>query len=262
MEKSKMVAVTKRVVTSLILAPVVLGCVFLGSPVINVLVLLCGALLAWEWAHMVPNQNNVVYALAYLFSLAVAVLVNDAVTILWVMALTALFVWYKAIGEQHRKLLTLGVVYITLGLGAVIWLFNCVGVPTTIWFILAIWSVDIGGYVVGCSLKGPKLAPKISPNKTWAGLGGGILFSVLVSVAYAYWLGTKEAALAFALLGVFLAIIEQAGDLIESAIKRHLGLKDSSNLIPGHGGIFDRIDGMIFAAPAVALLFQYGLLYL
>ena len=259
MEKSKTVAVMKRIVTSLILAPVVLGAVLLGSPFVNILVLVSGALLSWEWAKMVPNQNNSVYALSYMTSLAVAALLNNAFAILWVMCGAAALVWYKARNEEHRKLLTLGVPYITLGLGAIVWLFNCVGVPTTLWFVLVIWSVDVGGYLVGCSLKGPKLAPKISPNKTWAGLGGGMLFAVIVSVVYAYIISDGQACLAFGLLGALIGVIEQTGDLIESAIKRYLGLKDSSDLIPGHGGIFDRIDGMIFSAPVVVLLFQYGL---
>lgn len=262
MEKSKQVTVTKRVVTSLLMAPVVLGGVFLGEPALNILVLVCAAMLAWEWAQMVPNQKPSVYSLSYLASVAVAIWVKDPTTILWVMCGATALVWYKASNEKHRKLLTLGVPYITLGLGSLVWLFNCVGVLTTLWFVLAIWSIDVGGYLVGCSVKGPKLAPKISPNKTWSGLAGGMLFSIIVSVVYAYLLGDAQACLAFALLGALLAVVEQTGDLVESAIKRYLGLKDSSDLIPGHGGIFDRIDGMIFAAPFVALLFQFGLKFM
>ena len=199
MEKSKTVTVMKRIVTSLILAPVVLGAVLLGSPFVNILVLVSGALLSWEWAKMVPNQNNSVYALSYMTSLAVAALLNNAFAILWVMCGAVALVWYKVRNEEHRKLLTLGVLYITLCLGAIVWLFNCVGVPTTIWFVLVIWSVDVGGYLVGCSLKGPKLAPKISPNKTWSGLMGGMLFAVLVSVVYAYIISGGQACLAFGL---------------------------------------------------------------
>jgi len=153
-----------------------------------------------------------------------------------------LLVRFKAANENHRRLLTLGVPYITLGIGSLIWLFNMAGALTTLWFILVIWSVDTGGYLVGCNLKGPKLAPKISPNKTWSGLLGGMVFAAAVSVAYSYWLGSREAYVAFALLGMIIAVVEQIGDLVESSIKRYLGLKDSSNLIPGHGGIFDRID--------------------
>ena len=86
------------------------------------------------------------------------------------------------------------------------------------------------------------------------------MFAAAVSVGYSHWLCSQQAYLAFALFGMIIAVVEQMGDLIESSIKRHLGLKDSSNLIPGHGGIFDRIDGMIFAAPLVALVLRYGFL--
>ena len=136
------------------------------------------------------------------------------------------------------------------------------GLALSLWILAAAKFSDVGAYVIGAAFGRRKMSPDISPNKTWAGLGGGMLFAVFVSIVYAYWLGSKDSVLAFALLGAFVAIIEQIGDLIESAIKRYLGLKDSSNLIPGHGGIFDRIDGMIFAAPFVAFLFQYGLLYM
>ena len=133
----------------------------------------------------------------------------------------------------------------------------------TLWFIFMVWGVDIGGYIIGSALKGPKLAPHISPNKTWSGLIGGVILAVSVSFIYMY--ATKHIfdlpmplneQLRFAQLGAFIAVVAQIGDLIESAIKRYLGVKDSSNLIPGHGGIFDRIDGLIFAAPIVYCYFS------
>lgn len=259
MEKSKASAIMKRVLTSLVLAPLVLWAVYSGSPMINLLALTGGALLAWEWANMIPNAKASVYSVMYLVPLSLAVLTTDVTVIALVTVAVTLLVWLKAANENHRRLLTLGVPYITLGIGSLIWLFNLAGALTTLWFILVIWSVDTGGYLVGCNLKGPKLAPKISPNKTWSGLLGGMVFAAAVSVAYSYWLGSREAYVAFALLGMIIAVVEQIGDLVESSIKRYLGLKDSSNLIPGHGGIFDRIDGLIFAAPLVALLFKYGL---
>lgn len=260
MEKTKAAAIVKRIVTSLILAPVVLWAVYCGSPVINLLALTGGALLAWEWAAMVPNGKASVYGIIYTVSVATAVLTSSAPVIATVILAATLLVWLKAGEEKHRRLLTLGVPYISLGIGSLVWLFNLVGAYTTIWFVLVIWSVDIGGYLVGSNVKGPKLAPKISPNKTWSGLLGGMVFAAAVSVGYSHWLGSQQADLAFALFGMIIAVVEQMGDLIESSIKRHLGLKDSSNLIPGHGGIFDRIDGMIFAAPLVALVLRYGFL--
>ena len=188
-------------------------------------------------------------------------------------ALTTLFVFIKAKEEQHRKLLTLGVPYISIGVGALYWiyyLFDTFGsIPgekgsfvMTLWFMLMVWGVDIGGYIVGSSLKGPKLAPKISPNKTWSGLVGGVVLAVAVSFIYMFTVKNifnlpmpLSEQLKFAQLGAMIAIVAQIGDLAESAIKRHLGVKDSSSLIPGHGGVFDRIDGLIFAAPIVYCYF-------
>ena len=260
MEKSKSTALVKRVVTALIMAPLALVVIALGYPTLYIMTLVLGALLAWEWSNMVPNQKPAVYGIAYVVPLAVSIMIFSSWAAWAVILATTLFVWLKAGNEEHRKLLTLGVPYISIGVGSLIWLFNMVGAPTTIWFVVVVWCVDIGGYVVGCNLKGPKLAPKISPNKTWSGLCGGILFAVLASIGYSALLGSQEAYLAFALLGALIAVIEQVGDLVESMIKRSLGLKDSSNLIPGHGGVFDRIDGLIFAAPFVVLLFRYGFL--
>ena len=120
---------------------------------------------------------------------------------------------------------------------------------------------DIGGYVFGCSLKGPKLAPKISPNKTWAGLLGGIFLAVVISYGICWYFDAGAVVNAYITMAAALAVIAQIGDLIESAIKRHLGLKDSSNIIPGHGGIFDRVDGLIFAAPFALLILRNLVLF-
>lgn len=163
-------------------------------------------------------------------------------------------------GEERRNLLTLGVPYISVGIGSLIWLFGTVGFVTTLWFLIMVWCVDIGGYVVGCNLKGPKLAPKISPNKTWSGLIGGVVFSVAASVVFSHLFSLHANALFYAVFGGVIAVIAQIGDLVESYIKRSIGIKDSSNLIPGHGGVFDRVDGLIFTAPLVALWFKFGLM--
>ena len=260
MEKTKAAAIVKRIVTSLILAPVVLWAVYCGSPVINLLALTGGALLAWEWAAMVPNGKASVYGIIYTVSVATAVLTSSAPVIATVILAATLLVWLKAGEEKHRRLLTLGVPYISLGIGSLVWLFNLVGAYTTIWFVLVIWSVDIGGYLVGSNVKGPKLAPKISPNKTWSGLIGGVVFSVAASVVFSHLFSLHANALFYAVFGGVIAVIAQIGDLVESYIKRSIGIKDSSNLIPGHGGVFDRVDGLIFTAPLVALWFKFGLM--
>jgi phosphatidate cytidylyltransferase len=120
-------------------------------------------------------------------------------------------------------------------------------------FILPIIAVDVGAYFAGRAIGGPKIAPKISPAKTWAGLGGGALLASLVGVAVeladfgpASAPGTSAFALGMAVLsGVLIAVIAQAGDFFESWMKRRAGVKDSGNLIPGHGGLLDRLDGFL-----------------
>lgn len=256
MEKSKRISLIKRVVSTIVLAPVVLGAIVNGWDSLALLAAVVSALLSWEWASMVPNKKSAVYTAAYLFAAACAIFYANVEYSFAIMFGTALFVWYKAKDEEHRRLLTCGVPYIVLGVGSLVWLYVLFGQVITLWFVLAVWSVDIGGYVVGSTVKGPKLAPSISPNKTWSGLFGGMLFSMLTSVAIAYYF-SRGAYADFMILGAILAVVAQCGDLLESKVKRYLNIKDSSNLIPGHGGIFDRVDGLIFAAPFVLVIFLF-----
>ena len=260
MAKTELTSLQKRILTSLIMIPIVIGALQSGHPYVDILVFIVGAMLSWEWAHMVPNRNAPFYATAYTASLSAAVLLNCPAAVAALVAGASLLVWFKARGEERRNLLTLGVPYISVGIGSLIWLFGTVGFVTTLWFLIMVWCVDIGGYVVGCNLKGPKLAPKISPNKTWSGLIGGVVFSVAASVVFSHLFSLHANALFYAVFGGVIAVIAQIGDLVESYIKRSIGIKDSSNLIPGHGGVFDRVDGLIFTAPLVALWFKFGLM--
>lgn len=262
MEKSKKSSLVKRTVTALVLAPATLALIYLGHPYLNALALVAGAMLSWEWDNMVPHRGSTVYVVCYVTALAAAVLMTCPLMIALIIAGATLLVWVKARGEGRRNLLTLGVPYIAVGIGSLVWLYNTVGFVTTIWFVFMVWGVDVGAYLVGSTLKGPKLAPKISPNKTWSGLIGGMLFSVLLSIAFSYFFGAFANYAFYAILGAVIAVIAQIGDLFESHIKRSLGIKDSSNLIPGHGGVFDRVDGLIFSAPFVVLLFKYGMMFL
>ena len=256
MEKSKLNSLLKRAISALVLAPVVVGAILYGWSSTGCLLLFISALLAWEWATMVPNKNQIVYALAYMMAAACTVSFASIAYTLLIMFGVCCFIALKAKGESYRKLLVLGVPYITLGVGSLVWFYVIFGTLLTLWLIVSVWAVDIGGYVVGSTLKGPKLAPRISPHKTWSGLGGAILFSVLISMLFAHLFYGDEYR-SFAILGAVLAIIAQCGDLLESKVKRYLGVKDSSNLIPGHGGIFDRIDGLLFAAPFMLIIFIF-----
>ncbi len=145
--------------------------------------------------------------------------------------------------------------YALAALVALLWLRHqpVLGRETVIWIIACIWATDVGAYFVGASAGGAKLAPRISPSKTWSGLIGGMASAAAVSAAmgFVFGLGTT---LSLALIGACLAVVGQLGDLAESAAKRGAGVKDSGNLIPGHGGLLDRVDGLVAALAVVALV--------
>lgn len=127
------------------------------------------------------------------------------------------------------------------------------GIATVVWILLVVWGSDSGGYIVGKSIGGPKLAPRISPNKTWSGFFGGLIFAMAAGLAVGVWIG-EGSYLSLVLVSAGLSVVSQMGDLVESSVKRHFGVKDFSSLIPGHGGVFDRFDGLLFVLMAAGLL--------
>lgn len=129
---------------------------------------------------------------------------------------------------------------------------NAIGLAAVLLVFAVTWGADILAYFSGRAIGGPKLAPVISPNKTWAGFFGGIVGSVALSAAVAIWAGYR-AGVAFIVFSAVLSVISQVGDLFESWLKRRFGAKDSGGAIPGHGGVMDRVDGMVFAAAAAWL---------
>lgn len=131
------------------------------------------------------------------------------------------------------------------------------GFALTLWTLAIVWATDIGAYFAGRAIGGPKLAPAISPAKTWAGLLGGVLLALVVGAALTSRFGLPSACL---WLGAPLAILSQIGDLFESWLKRRAGVKDSGNILPGHGGVLDRLDGVVPVASVMGLLLWTGLL--
>ncbi|WP_188659401.1 phosphatidate cytidylyltransferase [Sphingomonas metalli] len=125
------------------------------------------------------------------------------------------------------------------------------GLLLTLWALSLVWATDIGAFFTGRTLGGPKLAPRISPAKTWSGLLGGIGLALIVALALYRWEGLP---LRLVVATPLLAILAQAGDLYESAVKRRAGVKDSGNILPGHGGVLDRLDGVVPVAPMAAIV--------
>lgn len=147
------------------------------------------------------------------------------------------------------------ILYSLAAVVALLWLRHqpAFGRETILWIVACVWATDIGGYFVGSYAGGAKLAPSISPGKTWSGLVGGASATAVVSALVGLAVGAGE-TLTLALTGVGIALVAQTGDLLESAQKRRAGVKDSGRLIPGHGGILDRIDGLIAALVFIALI--------
>jgi len=246
-----------RVVSALVLAPVVLAGFYAGSPYSDMLILAAGGIAVWEWTricrHMVWD-GIVNLAIAVVLAALAAAATGFYAIAAWTIGAGALAVALAATrrGAADAGWLGLGVAYLALACVALIWLRNDLpqGGATVFWLLALVWATDIGAYFAGRFVGGPKLAPPISPNKTWAGLGGGMLAAGIVGLAAAGPLGAAPIALAAG--SMVLAVVAQLGDLFESGLKRRYGVKDSSALIPGHGGLLDRIDGLL------AVFLAYG----
>lgn len=148
----------------------------------------------------------------------------------------------------------IAVVYALAALVALLWLRHQPGSgrETVLWIVAIVWATDIGAYFLGTIAGGVKLAPRISPGKTWSGLIGGMCWAAVASAAMGWAFG-QGATFGLAAIGAALAIVAQIGDLLESAAKRDAKVKDSGRLIPGHGGLLDRIDGLVSVLVVVAL---------
>jgi phosphatidate cytidylyltransferase len=247
-----------RLASALILIPVALVAVALGAPYFDALVVVAAGLMAWEWARLCSGGRlPAAGALAILVVVAATVAVSflpvwQATCIVAVGA--ALVGALAALTGGAPLWLALGTLYAGLPCVAILWLRAepAAGLETLLWLFALVWAIDSGAYVVGRAVGGPKLAPVISPKKTWAGLAGGVAAAMAVGILAGLLIdGASPWVLAAA--GLVLALVEQAGDLGESALKRRFGAKDSSGLIPGHGGVLDRVDGLVTVILAVAL---------
>jgi phosphatidate cytidylyltransferase len=194
-------------------------------------------------AVMIPVAIGIAYAGGWLWA--------GLVTLISI----GLFVeWRSIVGAHRYGWIALGVVYAAAALTASVAVrFDQVWGFTALMFVLLIvWVTDIGGYFAGRGIGGPKLWPRVSPKKTWAGAIGGMVLSLVVGGTFAAYGYGK--LLPLLVLATVLTIVSQLGDLFESAVKRKFGVKDSSQIIPGHGGLLDRLDGYVFAIVAAAAI--------
>jgi phosphatidate cytidylyltransferase len=253
-----------RVVSALVLAPLPIAAIWFGWPWLPLLTAVAAAVMAWEWGRLCRGgafgRTGIVLVAVVLVAVAAASLASIGLALGTAVIGAGLVLWAaRETKDADPQWTAFGAIWVALPCVCLLWLARdgLAGRPTLLWLLAVVWATDIGAYAAGRTFGGPRLAPRWSPSKTWTGLMGGIACAALTGWATAAWLGISPAA---PLVGVSagLAIVEQFGDLAESAAKRRFGVKDSSGLIPGHGGLLDRLDGLLAVIPVVALLTLIG----
>jgi phosphatidate cytidylyltransferase len=260
----------RRTASALVLAPVAIAIGLLGGWIFAAACAITAVVVLWEWTALVAGGARwriLAPGIAALFVAAALLQQNTALAAGAAIVIGALAAAAVALGlrHEHRGIsvswIAAGVVYA----GAIVMsliplrLDPDKGAAALLFVFAVVWATDISAYIVGRALRGPLLWPQISPRKTWAGAIGGLAGGIVAgsSVAYAS-AGTPP--LVAAILAVILSIAAQAGDLFESWVKRRFGAKDAGRLIPGHGGVMDRVDGLLVAALAAVLIgvLRYG----
>ena len=247
-----------RTAAAAVLIPVVIGCVWMGGITYEVLLLILAGLMILEWCRMVFDRQERTAQMT-VFALGCAISFGCARAGVPEFAAAALMLaWGAAVvlAKVYGSLTVwrcFGVPYLVVPILAMFYLRNepLLGLVAIIWLLAVVWATDTGAYFAGRLFGGPKLAPRFSPNKTWAGLIGGMAGAACAAALVVHFSGLPAVALA-AGVGALTAAVAQLGDIFESAAKRHFNVKDSGTLIPGHGGILDRVDGLLFAAVFVA----------
>ena len=239
------------------LVPLAIGTAYLGGWPFAVFWGLAAMGVLWEWTSLVARSDHRTVLMTGGASLALAVTLvatGHLLAAVIVLAISALGVASLA-PAKWRTWIAAGVPYAgALGVAPIVLRSdNEDGFLAVIFLFAVVWTTDIVAYFTGSAVGGPKLMPQVSPKKTWSGAIGGTLAAVLVAFAFA-----KVTALtglfAIAMLALILSICAQAGDLFESFLKRRFGAKDSGHLIPGHGGLMDRLDGFVTAGVVAALI--------
>ena len=255
-----------RVIAGAVLAPVAIAIAYAGGWLWTTLVTLAAIGLYIEWLTIVGAARETRVVASGVIALAIAGFCFalgriDAALLALVLGLAGV----ALLSPDRRGWTAGGFCYAAVAQVAsvLVRLDPEMGFVALVFVLLIVWVTDIGGYVAGRGIGGPKLWPRVSPKKTWAGAFGGFLASLIVAAGFAVF-GSNKADPALTLkmgplllLAAVLSIASQLGDLFESAVKRRFGVKDSSHIIPGHGGLMDRLDGFV---AAVVLAAFFGLL--
>lgn len=250
--------IVRRVASAIVLAAVALGATILRPWTFLVLVIIGGGLVAWEWGRLTRGNGfdgTALVAAISVTAIAVFVFFGRPDYALFMLTAAAAAIGYTTYASGLATWSIAGLIYAALPAAALVWLRDdsAFGLTAILFLFAVAWTTDTASYAAGRLIAGPKLAPRISPRKTWSGFIVGALAPALMGVIFAVAL-KNTSAVRLALVSVALALACQMGDLVESWVKRRFGAKDVSQLIPGHGGLLDRIDGLLFAAVLAALI--------
>jgi phosphatidate cytidylyltransferase len=248
-----------RVLSAALLGCVALGLLYSGVYPFTALILMISLAMCWEWGRVVRTADTGSDTVLFVHGLAVAAAILLAAVGYAALALVALIAGTFVVGAlrfgEKARLSALGVLYVGLPAVALVALRGSepYGFQAVLFIILTVIATDTLAYFTGRSAGGPKLWPNVSPNKTWSGLIGGVTGAGFVGAIFG--MTTSGASIGrLVMIGLALGLVSQGGDLAESALKRGFGVKDTSSLIPGHGGFMDRMDGLVVAAVAAALI--------
>lgn len=246
-----------RALSALVMAPPALLAAWAGGYFFAALIALAAALMCWEWHRMMNGGygRSGMVSSAALAAAALLAVIQPGMGLALVGAAAPAAALLAGGDRSGRGWAAFGVLYAGLPSVTLVWLRDHPAGGNTViwWLLLVVWATDIGAYAFGRLIGGPKLLPAVSPKKTWAGLVGGMASAGAAALLVALAAGAPAGAAVFA-AGAVVAVVAQAGDLFESWVKRRCNVKDSSNIIPGHGGVLDRVDGLLTAALAVAAL--------
>lgn len=248
-----------RILSSIVLAPGALAAAWAGGPAFAGVIAAAGVILAREWTRMSDaGGEDQAFAVAAAGAAGGSIAAAGGQMTLawaWMIAAAAAAFWERRRRDANAAnaiAAALGVLYVAAPCAALVWLrLTPDGAERVTYLLGCVWAADTGAFLAGVTIGGPRLWPSVSPKKTWAGLVAGALFAAVAGWALASafgWEGIGSKTAGAALLGA----AALSGDLLESAIKRRYGVKDAGALIPGHGGLLDRVDGLMLAALAHA----------
>lgn len=250
-----------RILSGLVLIPAALAALYFGGLIWSGLIGLCLVALAFEWSAMVLGKTESrvhqgILLIVLLAAFGIAVFMKPV----FGMSVGAAFgIAYMVMGlvKASRGLFWLGfgAGYLALGAISLHWLRIQVvpsGLILVLFLLVVVWATDIGAYFAGRAIGGPKIFPSVSPNKTWSGSIGGIIIAAGLAICFKPAFGLQGAYFGLAIAAIGLSCVSQAGDALESALKRKFEIKDTGTIIPGHGGVLDRLDALLLAAPVMA----------